>query len=82
LLGCAVVAAAQQAGFADPKRIAISATEPVLPDAPDPQAGNLQHAADEPEQNGISFGSIHGVVVDRDGAVYEGAKVSRVRAAP
>jgi hypothetical protein len=76
LLGCAVVAAAQQAGFADPKRIAISATEPVLPDAPDPQAGNLQHAADEPEQNGISFGSIHGVVVDRDGAVYEGAKVS------
>ena len=76
LLGYGAVAAAQQPGFADLGRIAISTTEPVMPDAPDPQAANAQQATAEPEQNGINSGSIHGMVVDRDGSVYEGAGVS------
>jgi hypothetical protein len=47
----------------------------VLPDAPDGQAANAQLAADEPDLGSLHSGSIHGVVVDRDGTVYEGAHV-------
>jgi hypothetical protein len=47
------------------------AQQPVSPDPPHAQAGPAQAGTDA-----TSAGSVHGVVVDKDGTVYEGAHVA------
>jgi len=67
LIGLAAEAWAQQPGMHTAENTAANA---VLPDAPDAQVAH-QGTTDI-----AVSGSIHGVVVNRDGVVYEGAKVS------
>jgi len=49
----------------------ITAASSALPDAPDGQP-----LAPQPISDGTTLGTIHGVVTDRDGSVYEGAHVA------
>lgn len=67
LLGCAVRVWPQQAESAPP----IAAANSALPDAPRAQGAAAQSLPDESRP-----GSIHGVVVDADGAVYQGVHVT------
>jgi hypothetical protein len=55
---------------------AISSSESVLPDGPEVQAASAPAGQTPAEQ--VATGSIHGVVMDKDGSVYEGAKVELV----
>ena len=57
----------------------ISLDDPSLPDAPQ-AAASLQ--APPPEQPPTANGSIHGAVVDHDGAVYEGVQVTLTQTGP
>src|SRR5580692_7526555 len=50
-----------------------------VPDAPDPS--NAQAATAQPATDSTSAGSVHGSVVDKDGAVCEGAHVELTHAA-
>jgi hypothetical protein len=61
-----------------------SATDANLPDAPEPQAGVQSAALASPltEASGAEAGSIHGVVADRDGAVYQGVQITLTQAVP
>lgn len=56
-----------------------SLQDPSLPDAPQ-AAASLQ--TPPPEQPSTANGSIHGSVVDRDGAVYEGVHVTLTQSGP
>jgi Carboxypeptidase regulatory-like domain len=75
-MGFGTVAGAQQPGSTAMGRSSVSGTDAVLPDAPEGQAANAQLATEEPDPGSILSGSIHGVVVDRDGTVYEGAHIA------
>jgi hypothetical protein len=55
---------------------AIPSSESVLPDGPEVQAASAPAGQTPAEQ--VATGSIHGVVMDKDGSVYEGAKVELV----
>jgi hypothetical protein len=76
LPGLGAISTAQQAGLTEPRQLARSGTDSVLPEAPEPQSVSAQQAAEGPGPGSGAPGSVHGVVVDRDGAVYEGAKVA------
>lgn len=58
--------------------IAVSPSESVLPDAPEVQAATVPPGQTSAEQ--VATGSIHGVVVDKDGTVCEGAKIQLAKA--
>jgi hypothetical protein len=75
LMGLASVGWARQTGLSAPGRAGDSGADVALPDAPDAQAEGAQ-----PGTNETSSGCVHGVVVDKDGAVYEGAHVALAQA--
>lgn len=75
-MGLGSVATAQQAEFSAAGRSVGSRTDALLLDAPVAEPLNGQKVTDEQNPDNIPSGSIHGVVVDRDGAVYEGAHVA------
>jgi hypothetical protein len=70
------VATAQKPGLTAGGLSLIPETDAVLPDAPESQAANAPLETEETDPGSILAGSIHGVVVDRDGTVYEGAHVA------
>jgi hypothetical protein len=75
LFSFAVRASSQQAD---------SAPDPTLPDAPQAQAESRtspQPSSDAPSAPASSNGSIHGVIVDHDGAVYEGVHITLIQTA-
>lgn len=74
LMGLASVGCAQQTGLSAPGLTGDSGTN--LPDAPDAQAAGAQPGTDE-----APAGSVHGVVVNKDGALYEGAHVTLAQVA-
>jgi hypothetical protein len=75
-MGLVSVGCAQQTGLSAPGRAGHSGADAALPDAPDAQAAGAQ-----PETDESPAGSVHGVVVNKDGAVYEGAHVTLAQAA-
>jgi len=72
LFGLAAHAWSQQASFPSPILVAGAA----LPDAPEAQASPALQTPEQP-----SPGSIHGVVVNPDGSVYEGVSIALAQAA-
>ncbi len=72
----AVVGWAQQPSFSAQRRAGYSAPDMALPEAPAPQVAYPPHSTDE-----ARAGSVHGLVVDKDAAVYEGAHVALTPAA-
>ena len=72
LLGLAGHAWCLQAPFPSPVSVVVAA----LPDAPEAQGPSAQSVPEQP-----SPGSIHGVVVNRDGAVYEGVHIELAQTA-
>jgi hypothetical protein len=73
LMGLASVGGAQQTGLPALGRAGNSGSN--LPDAPDARSAEAQPGTDE-----APAGSVHGVVVNKDGAVYEGALVTLAQA--
>ena len=71
LFGVGAQAWCQKAALPAPGREADSASDSALADAPEAQAATAQQTPEQPLP-----GSIHGVVQDRDGAVYEGVHLA------
>jgi hypothetical protein len=74
LISLAAEAWAQQPGMHAAENTAVHTVLPEAPDAQAAQKGTTEIA--------VAAGSIHGVVVNRDGAVYEGAKIALSRPEP
>ena len=72
LVGLATRASCLQSQFLSP----VSTVDASLPEAPEARAPSAQSTPEQPLP-----GSIHGVVVNRDGAVYEGVHVELAQAA-
>jgi hypothetical protein len=59
-----------------------SAQSADFPDAPEAQAGSQLATQSSTQPSGVQTGSIHGVVADRDGAVYQGVQITLTQTVP
>lgn len=74
-----VFASGQQDGGPFSASLGVRASDAALQDAPQAPAGTAQpnsQPAQQPGVESVTTGSVHGVVVNGDGAVYEGAHIA------